>query len=130
MKPNPDNIPHTPHGSYPIITIPSESGDRIVAVEKQGRIGISDSKIMGVLSVLGHDPISDTPLFCGKRAWWFFEDDAYIRKLVSAYYGKFTGEVAHLSFVRKCIERAKGFVVAAQQPRSDLNLNPLTIRRL
>ncbi len=123
-----------PEGATGFAAIKMNGSVSTPAVFRGEQIGVSDNKLMGTLSTLGKDPISDRPEICRGRCFWWFDDDAdrTIYKMVCAYYAeRWNGETGHLSFVRHCIERSRGFANAAKEAvgRSG-DRQPLTLRRL
>ena len=106
-----------PPRSTSVVAVKHNGSCSSPVVEKCGKIGVSDSNLMGVLAAMGHDPITDNPIIMGDRAWWWFDDDGdgALRKKCVAYYGSFTGDISHLSFCRKALEMAKGFISQAKE---------------
>ena len=116
-------LPHViPSGSSPVGECATYGGYFVVmAVERkigeENFIGVSDNMLAAVLTVLGDDPVSDKPEWCGERAWWWFLDDENntIRKKVQAYCGTWRWEPGHLSFVRQCRHISHAYSQAAKE---------------
>jgi len=81
-----------------------------------GRVGVSDHKLMGVLSALGHAPDTEAPWRVGPRCWWWFsgEGGEAARRLAACYYARWNGDRSSPAFVRECNARAKRFAMEAK----------------
>lgn len=128
----PDNVQEMPPGASPVVLVPCKDRLLVPVVEQQGRVGISDSKLMGVLAVLGHDPITDRPQVCGRRCWWWFDDPTMeIHKTAVDYFARYGGNVSSLSFIRTCFDNGKKFAEAAKlHMERAMFAHPATLRRL
>ena len=95
-------------------------------------IGLSDSRLMGLLAILGHDPISDKPRLCGRRCWWWFDNfEGKVREICLEYFSDWNGKKDHFAIIRMSHEMSKGFCqMGYEKTNTDFSRNPSTLRRL